>query len=216
MWICMKYSPIMWQKGARLGETGYNEAVSALASILTLLHWPVYLNWPEQEQPFYAPKHSTIAMHCPRFQPVVSHAHCFQGLKFIPSTGNAYLAAMSYIDMWQSYVLHESEVLTLKKFHILLAEATIGQFARVGHFTIGQFAGFKVCSLGLFHALPAWVHPKPTLQWRVCTFAQKGSSQPLLETSLNVFAKFFNNLVKRCYGGEEASGILHWTFCKLV
>ena len=100
----MKYSPIMWQKGAR-GETGYNEAVSALPSILTvasilaLLHWPVYLNWPEQEQPFYAPKHSTIAMHCPRFQPVVSHVHCFQGLKFIPSTGNAYLAAKSYIDM---------------------------------------------------------------------------------------------------------------------
>ena len=82
------------------GETGYNEAVSALASILTLLHlWPVYLNWPEQEQPFYAPKHFTIAMHCPRFQPVVSHVHCFQGLKFIPSTENAYLATMSNIDM---------------------------------------------------------------------------------------------------------------------
>ena len=100
MWTCMKYSPIMWQKGVRLGETGYNEAVSALASILTLLHWwPVYLNWPEQEQPFYAPKHSTIALQCPRFQPVVSHVRCFQGLKFIPSTGNAYLAAKSYIDM---------------------------------------------------------------------------------------------------------------------
>ena len=95
----------MWQKGARLGETGYNEAVSALASILTvasiltLLHWwPVYLNWPEQEQPFYAPKHSTIAMQCPRFQPVVSHVHCFQGLKFIPFTANTCLAAMSHID----------------------------------------------------------------------------------------------------------------------
>ena len=182
MWTCMKYSPIMWQKGVRLGETGYNEAVSALASILTLLHWwPVYLNWPEQEQPFYAPKHSTIAMHCPRFQPVVSHAHCFQGLKFIPSTGNAYLAAMSYIDMWQSYVLHESEVLTLKKLHILLGEATIGQFARAGHFTIGQFAGLQVFQ-GLNFAL-CWAFSRftslgaqPTLHWRVCTFAQKGSS----------------------------------------
>ena len=36
MWIGMKYSQ-MWQKGAvvREGETGYNEAVSALASLLT-------------------------------------------------------------------------------------------------------------------------------------------------------------------------------------
>ena len=93
----------------------------------------------------------------------------------------------------------------------------IGPFARVGHFTIGQFAGFpgfKVSSLLGFFTRGQLGCPQS--RHSIEEFARlhkKALLSHYRKLGLNVFAKFFNNLVKRCYGGEEASGILYWSFC---
>ena len=84
-------------------------------------------------------------------------------------------------------------------FHILLAEAAIGQFARVGHFTIGQFAGLQVFQ-GLNFAL-CWAFSHvgtpqadtPLEGLHVCT---KRLFSAIIGNELECFCQIFQQLGK--------------------